>query len=395
MSTVITFLGKGKKGGYSEANYRFADGTVTCTPYFGLALAEHENAGLVRILGTAGSMWDALILDKGHTEGFETEWENLEEAVHQNAVDQPMLDKIADRLNQRGTRQHELKLIPYGLNDVEQIDILRALTEDLPNEKIILDVTHGFRHLPMLGLLSVFYLRAARQQHIDAIYYGAFEQTDATGHTPVLRLDGLLKLYDWIRALENFNKDGDYGSFQHLFTSEYLPGDLLAEASFLERIANASLGSQKLGSAMRQIAAAEEISPAAALFRPLLEERTAWHKKNGRAERERKLALDYLQRGDYLRASQFGYESFVSATTREDINEYDARKEADDYLSGQADTVPYDSPANFLTLKNLRNALAHGIMDSAPSGKRGRFIKKITGQEKMLRDWLAKALKNQ
>ena len=99
---------------------------------------------------------------------------------------------------------------------------------------------------------AAFYLRAATDAKIEGIYYGTFERT-RNGLTPVLRLDGLLNLYDWIRALEQFNKDGDYSSFKHLFNREGLPGDLLGEAAFLERIANASLGSQKLDSAMQKI----------------------------------------------------------------------------------------------------------------------------------------------
>lgn len=38
MTTLISFLGKSAQG-YRTANYRFDDGTVKQTSYFGLALA--------------------------------------------------------------------------------------------------------------------------------------------------------------------------------------------------------------------------------------------------------------------------------------------------------------------------------------------------------------------
>lgn len=248
MSTLITFLGKGKAqdGGYRKACYQFADGQNRETSYFGLALADVAKATTVRILGTSGSMWDALILEQGDTQGDDARWESLANAVAADQVDQAMLDAVEQMLNQNDQRKFELRLIPYGIIDDEQVAILLAITQNLPPDQgIILDITHALRHLPMLGLLSVFYLRAVTKINIEAIYYGALEQTQ-NNLTPVLRLDGLLKLYEWIRALENFNKDGDYGTFQALFNSEKLPGNLLAEAAFLERVANASLGSQKL-----------------------------------------------------------------------------------------------------------------------------------------------------
>ena len=394
MSTLITFLGKGKAdvSGYRKARYRFADGQERETCYFGLTLADVENAATVRILGTSGSMWDALILERGDTHGQEDVWDELAAAVAADRVDQPLLDAVERMLNQNDQRKFELRLIPYGVADNEQVAILLAITKDLPTDQgVILDVTHALRHLPMLGLLSVFYLRAATNVRIDAIYYGALEQT-RNDQTPVLRLDGLLKLYGWIRALENFNKDGDYGAFQSLFNDEKLPGDLLAEAAFLERVANASLGSQKLSSAMQKIDASPGLSAAGKLFLPLLNQRTEWRKGGNRAERERRLALDYLGRADYLRAAQFGYESFISAETRGDLNEYDARKDADTYLSDKARALPMESPANFATLKNLRNALAHGTMDSS-QGRSAAFIKKLTGDEGALRKWLREALR--
>lgn len=394
MSTLITFLGRGKAqdGGYRKACYHFADGQKRETAYFGLALADVTNATTVRILGTSGSMWDALILEQGDTQGEDERWESLANAVAADQVDQPMLNAVEQMLNQNDQRKFELRLIPYGIKDDEQVAILLAITQNLPQDQgIILDITHALRHLPMLGLLSVFYLRAVTKIDIEAIYYGALEQT-LDNLTPVLRLDGLLKLYEWIRALENFNKDGDYGAFQSLFNSEKLPGNLLAEAAFLERVANASLGSQKLNTAMQQIDQGKQISAAGALFLPLLKQRTEWRKGGDRAQRERRLAIDYLARADYLRAAQFGYESFISAETRGDLNEYESRKEADSFLSDKGKLLPLESPENFSTFKNLRNALAHGTMDSS-QGRSAAFIKTLINKENDLKKWLEKALR--
>ena len=397
MSTLITFLGKGRQesGGYRKAIYDFEKSGSRETAFFGLAAAEVCQASTVRILGTPGSMWDVLILEQCDTTGHETQWDELAAAVANDAVTQTQLDAVETLLNRQAKPCYQLRLIPYGHNDREQIDILRAVTEGIDTaQSIILDITHALRHLPMLGLLSAFYLRAATDARIEGIYYAAFERTQ-NGLTPVLRLDGLLNLYDWIRALEQFNKDGDYTSFKTLFNHEGLPGDLLGEAAFLERIANASLGSQKLNSAMQLINNTETLSPAAALFAPLLIERTAWRNGGDRATRERALALDYLKRRDYLRATQFGFESIVSGevwANRGDPNNMGERIEAETTLKAQSRAQPPETPGNFRTIKNLRNALAHGVMDTDQDGKSSRFIQKLSSSETDLQHWLTKTL---
>jgi hypothetical protein len=53
----------------------------------------------------------------------------------------------------------------------------------------------------------------------------------------------------------------------------------------------------------------------------------------------RPFVRDYLARGDYLRAAQFGFEALISGKV----------------IENQGD------PGNFITLKNLRNALSHGL----------------------------------
>lgn len=397
MSTLITFLGKGQqKDGYRETTYRFPTGEERKTRFFGLAVAEISHVHTVRILGTSGSMWDVLALEQGDTEGHEAAWDKLESAVGEDSVNQAQLDGIAPLLNQPGGPCHELRLIPYGRNEAEQIDILRAMTDGLDAaEGVYLDITHSFRHLPMLGLLAAFYLRAATNTRIEGIFYGAADQSK-NDITPVVRLDGLLTLYDWIRALEQFNKDGDYSSFSELFDKEQLPGKLLREAAFMERIANASGSKDSLTTAMQKIHAKGKLTPAADLFSPLLEERTDWHKRSDRASRERVLAQDYLQRRDYLRATQFGYESFVTAAVLENKgkpNEFSDREAADKQLFEKNNGHPPETPGNFKTLKNLRNALAHGVLDNRYKSKASSFLQQLISNEAKLQEWLRKTLR--
>ena len=143
---------------------------------------------------------------------------------------------------------------------------------------------------------------------------------------------------------------------------------------------------------MQQVSDANDMSQAAKLFLPLLMARTEWRNGGSRAERERRLAIDYLKRQDYLRAAQFGYEAIISKNVWADPNDFDAREESGRQLYDGAKDHPYASPGNFRTLKNLRNALAHGVMDVSRDDKTSQYLKKLTSNESELQRWLTKTL---
>ena len=111
-------------------------------------------------------------------------------------------------------------------------------------EQVSLDLTHGLRHLPMLGLLSAMYLQIAKKVTIEGIYYGAFDlipKSDINQFAPVLRLDGLLKIADWINALQGLDKTGDIAPFSELLQREGLNSEtagLLKKAAFFENNLN-------------------------------------------------------------------------------------------------------------------------------------------------------------
>ena len=130
-------------------------------------------------------------------------------------------------------------------------------------------------------------------------------------------------------------------------------------------------------------------------FRKPLSPLTAWRNGGDRAAREKALAIDYLKRHDYLRATQFGYESFVSSEVcakRRDPNDMDERTEAENTLYVESKAQPPETPGNFKTIKNLRNSLAHGVMDTDRKDKSSKFIKKLSSNETDLQRWLTKTL---
>ena len=132
--------------------------------------------------------------------------------------------------------------IPDGRTEAEAWELFQKIAASVPaNSKIIFDITHSLRSLPMLGFLALSYLRVVKNIEIERVYYGALELTpppkskpakcetckrplpDSTGPTqitPVVDLTPLVKLLDWAQAANRFSDTGDARLFKPLLDNE-------------------------------------------------------------------------------------------------------------------------------------------------------------------------------
>ena len=357
---LVSMLGKSRldpQTGYKKARYRFDREFVREAPFFGLALREFSRPDRMVILGTAGSMWDVFIEHHAEHDTLEEARIALMEAVQAETVGRELLDAVTPLVERRLGIPAKLVLIPYAKTLEEQVEILRILAAETGGgEQVILDVTHGFRHLPMLSLVAAHYLERVKGNAIEDIYYGALEMTPPGGETPVLKLTGLLRLMDWVQALAAYDKDGDYGVFADLLRQEGFPAnqaEQLGKAAFFERTTNPANAHRVLSGVFAGI---ENLNTAiGGLFRPELSERIRWFRPPNRDAWELELADAYLERKDYLRAAVYLQEAFISRKVREqkgEMNDFDIR----DSARHQA-----KNDEHFRKLTYLRNAMAHGV----------------------------------
>ncbi|MBP8283105.1 MAG: TIGR02221 family CRISPR-associated protein [Chromatiaceae bacterium] len=356
---LITFLGRVPKDqqGYRVTRYDFGDGQPQApAAFFGWPLRQHLGAERLVILGTAGSMWEHLF-EGDHDFGDADEEARLAlvEAVELKTVTAAHLGPLAPLLAQRLGCEVRLEIIPYAQDPAEQVALLRIMAAHVEvGDRVHLDVTHGFRHLPMLGVLSALHLRITRQAHIEGIWYGAYDPD--TGAAPVHNLVGLLNIADWVQALHTYDKDGDYGAFADLLDlGRGQSGRLLREAAFFERTSNPVKAREKLTTWGGLPDRYPNGDSTAELFRDELEQRLAWVRGGNRAAWEGALGWQHLKRGDYVRAVIYGMEAVISGEVtrqKDDLNNFDDRDYHRKALMTQDD---------FKTLSGLRNALAHGV----------------------------------
>ena len=191
--TFVTFLGRGQQDRetgewvYREATYEFPDTPPTQkrTDFFGLALAEHIKPDRVIILGTSGSQWGVLV-DKLAPEGEEENARlDLLEAEENQTVNYKMLEYFKP-LMQRTVKPDKAEvvplLIPFGKDEGDQYRILEVIAENVPDGIVSLDLTHGFRHLGMIGFLSAFMLARIGKLEVRNLWYGALDMTAERHH---------------------------------------------------------------------------------------------------------------------------------------------------------------------------------------------------------------------
>ena len=374
--TLVTILGRARKRdgapGYEETAYRFPDGKTDQTAFFGLALARYLKPDEIVILGTAGSMWSVLVEGLAEKSGEDEEARlELIDAEDAGNVEQPLLDRLAPLMGRAMDAVARPTLVPEARDAIEQYAILKAVDASVHGQtELDFDLTHGLRHLGMVGFLSSFMLERLRNLNVRGLWYGAWELRE-DGPAPVLRLDGLTHVRRWLDALDRFDATGDYGVFAPLLQEDGVPADkanCLLDAAFFERTCNVRDAARRIGTFLPALD--QQLPGASGLFQHRLKERLRWVTADLESERQRKLAHQYLHRSDFVRAAIFGREACVSQECEwRGIStlEFSAeRKEAVADFEDELRQAHGSRKDAYWTLTHLRNALAHGTPPPRP-----------------------------
>ncbi len=99
--------------------------------------------------------------------------------------------------------------IPEGKTEKELWDVFEILSKAVPPDaEVILDVTHGFRSLPLLFYGVLTYLGRSSGVHLERIVYGAYDAgetgPDGVTRAPVFDITVLADLQEWLHAVDAF-----------------------------------------------------------------------------------------------------------------------------------------------------------------------------------------------
>ena len=335
----------------------------------------------VVFIGTKGSRFDLV------AHGFEVKNASLiqvlERVAGHNVNDEndgmQALSDLAHTIGNKIQKTIEFELVPDGRETSEQLATLRALAKALAldDDAVTLDVTHSLRHLPMLALLAVLYLRGLRPNlRVLGVWYAAFDLKflDELGKelTPVVDLEYLISFGDWISAFGVFDHTRDFGTFADLLKREGVPADIaerLKRASEMERITRLRESGNLIDQFRKEVG--KNWPNLAEFFRNDLEKRLELVTHGTERERDGRLALLHLERGDALRAVVLAIEAANQCYGGKDRGEPYPRE----LPSRQRDS--YDD------LRLTRNAIVH-VDEPDASHDRSRRVREWLAQPRRL-----------
>jgi CRISPR-associated DxTHG motif protein len=269
--------------------------------------------------------------------------------------------------------------IPDGKSEAELWRIFEKISDAVcEGDQIAFDITHGFRSLPVIALLTIAYLKQIKQVKVRYILYGAFDAKDEQG-TPVFDLTPFANLLDWLAAAKMFMATGDSSELGQLIQEiqndayrnreaygENLPralknfGAALAEVSqdlLLTRVPNLPKSVSNLIEKQKQASA--EVSQWAPPLRLLLDKIAAAYApfQDDSLPTQAKLIRWYLNHNHIVQAMTLAREWVVSYHLHKEGRDWRSRKEREQMEKRLGESLQQDSL--WSKIAEIRNDLAH------------------------------------
>jgi len=387
MRVLISFIGKGRKKpdgapqsptGYERTLYDFQDGSPPeASSLFGAALLRWLNAhgkhvDTWLVMGTAQSIWSE-VMESAEQEPPLDDWARVQTLVDQGRMDQATLDAWQATL-QPYLGQTRLVLRLTGALDTMQSQecAWKALDELVPDgSSVVLDITHGFRHQPVVVAFMVTLLRWLRHVKEVDLYYGALDMRRNGGAAPVLQLPVCNTLLRAAEGVATLAYTGDFVPLARTLSLEEETRQKLERIAFLEETYREPRGEgRQVLAKLRQAS----LTPVDQSLERLMAERLGWVTRERLTDRLRQRAQFAFDRRQYLRAFVLVYEAVVVAAVMRygpdgDPRSREVRMAARDRLYADASRDP-ELVRRFKYIQAIRNAIVHGTRTDDGSVKK-------------------------
>ncbi len=108
--------------------------------------------------------------------------------------------------------------IPKGASPDELWTIFECVVRAVPpKSRVVFDITHAFRSIPLVSVLAVAYLWSVRDVQLHALVYAAYDaKRGEPPVVPVFDLTPMVNLLEWIAAVERFRHHLDGEPLQQM-----------------------------------------------------------------------------------------------------------------------------------------------------------------------------------
>lgn len=174
MYSLITSLGTGMyKNGYQKTVYQFSDQVTIETSLFFKAILKSQRYDIQQaiIVGTVTSSWDILAEDLEDTDF----WVELKDECGGNGISEKSLSTLQEKLNE----YYKMPIVLFAHtqtienNTIEYIFFIYEKAIECVDEThdVLLDITHGFRSMPIFMYQSLlFKLSHITNRQVEIIY---------------------------------------------------------------------------------------------------------------------------------------------------------------------------------------------------------------------------------
>jgi len=268
--------------------------------------------------------------------------------------------------------------IPDGKKEAELWRIFTAISNAVhEGDEIAFDITHGFRSLPMIALLTIAYLKQVKGVKVQHVVYGVYEK--GKHEAPILDLTPFANLLDWLAAAKMFMATGDSSELGRLIQEvqndayrnrgaygENLPRALKNFGMALEEVSNdlllarvPNLPKSVINLIEKQKRASAEVSDWTPPLTLLLDKIAATYApfQDDSLPTQAKLIRWYLNHNHIVQATTLAREWVVSYYAQQKSL---SRADAEDELNQRANNQENDELVQlWSSIRNIRNDLAH------------------------------------
>ena len=97
-----------------------------------------------------------------------------------------------------------------------------------PGDELTIDLTHGYRSIPIIFSTAINFLQKARNIHLKAVYYGVYENVRERGYAPIVDMKDFYIINEWADAVSRLVEDADARKMAEVAqqTSDFQVGEL-------------------------------------------------------------------------------------------------------------------------------------------------------------------------
>ena len=369
---LITSIGTGDIKKDSDSDYIETIYTIDDKEYKNTltsqVIVEHFNIDKIYFIGTSGSMWDNLYFKYNGEDDNYMDYLTKKKKDNLTSKDLEKFEKTIDSyLGQNGSKCF---LISYDKNSSDEIwnnfEKLLEIKNHIDDEdEIYLDITHGFRYMPIINIFLLEFLTLIHKSNfqLKAILYGMF----AGNNSEIIDFKIFFDLLEWIKAINEFkNYSNAWNLSQLLKDYDKDASKIFAQFSKNLQLANMHSLWQFMRGASKKINRLKNSqNKIIKLLSNEIEEIAKRFDKEKQSDFQYELAIWLYESKNYALSYIALYEAIISKvceTKGYDINDHEEREKAKrnvDYPYNKLFNTQTNKKDNPNSISQIRNSIVH------------------------------------